>query len=126
MASGNCNEAAPALPQHGVVLSPVKLWVLAMLAPKRDCAWLRSRRCAANLTGLARDCLKNARSGRGNRCLDRTKEHPTDNSKRLQTGMSTRYSYTSSADETINASHTEILTAPAEYGASSATAWSPS
>ena len=43
----------PALPQHGVVLSPVKLWVLAMLAPERGCAWLRSHRYAANLTGLA-------------------------------------------------------------------------
>jgi len=112
MASGNCNEAASPLPQHGVVLSPVKLWVLAMLAPKRDCAWLRSRRCAANLTGLARDRPENARSGRRNRRLDRTKEHLSESIKRLQTGVSTRYSYTSSAGETINASHTEILTGP--------------
>jgi hypothetical protein len=26
------------------VTSPVELWVLAMLAPKAGCAWLRSRR----------------------------------------------------------------------------------
>jgi hypothetical protein len=29
------NKRVPPLPQHGAVLSPVKLWVLAMLAPKR-------------------------------------------------------------------------------------------
>jgi len=38
------NKAGPSFAEPGVVLSPVKLWVLAMLAPSRDCAWLRSRR----------------------------------------------------------------------------------
>jgi hypothetical protein len=48
-------NSAPLLAKHGIALSPVKLWVLAMLAPERGCAWLRSRRKRANLTGLARD-----------------------------------------------------------------------
>ncbi len=42
--------------------------------PRRGCAWLRSRRCAANLTGLARDRRGYGRSERRNRRLDRTKE----------------------------------------------------
>ena len=115
MASGNCNEAASPLPQHGVVLSPVKLWVLAMLAPRGAARGSGpAAEEAANLTGLARDCPGNGRSGRRNRRLDRTKEHLSESIKRLQTGVSTRYSYTSSAGETINASHTEILTGPGE------------
>jgi hypothetical protein len=51
----------PVLPEHGVVLSPVKLWVLAMLAPK---AGLRvgsgpaasgefDRACARDAGGMA-------------------------------------------------------------------------
>ena len=43
--------------------------------PSRDCAWLRSRLKAANLTGLARGCPGNGRSGRRNRHLGQTKEH---------------------------------------------------
>jgi len=40
--------------------------------------------------------------------------------KRLQTGVSARYSQTPSAGETINASHTEILTVPVDDSARNA------
>jgi len=80
--------------------------------PSGGCAWLRSSRYAANLTGPARDCLQSGRSGRRNSRLDRTKEHLSDIIKRLQTEVSTEYSHAPSAAETINASHTEILTVP--------------
>jgi len=45
-------------PEHGiVVLSPVKLWVLTMLAPKRGLCVAPVPPHAANLTGPARDAL---------------------------------------------------------------------
>jgi hypothetical protein len=43
------------LTEHGVVLGPVKLWVLAMLAPKRGLRVAAVPPQAANLTGPARD-----------------------------------------------------------------------
>jgi hypothetical protein len=49
------NKVAPPLPELGVVLSPVKSWVLAMLAPQRGLRVAAVRPHAANLTGLARD-----------------------------------------------------------------------
>ena len=51
------------------MLSGVKLWVLAMLAPGGGCAWLRSRRCAANLTPLARGRLGGWQVGAGEQVL---------------------------------------------------------
>jgi hypothetical protein len=42
-------------PEPGIVLSPVKLWVLAMLAPQRGLRVAAVPPRAANLTGLARD-----------------------------------------------------------------------
>ena len=99
----------PALPQHGVVLSPVKLWVLAMLAPARGCAWLRSRRYAANLTGLARDRPENARSGRRNSRFDRTNEHLSESNSACRPPCPPNTLTPPNEGETINASHTEIL-----------------
>jgi hypothetical protein len=59
--------------------------------PSGGCAWLRSRRCASNLTGHARDRLENARSGRRNRRLDRTKEHRSASITRLHAASSNGY-----------------------------------
>ncbi len=42
-------------PEDGIVLSPVKLWVLAMLAPKPGLRVAAVPPQAANLTGPARD-----------------------------------------------------------------------
>jgi hypothetical protein len=42
-------------PEHGIVLSPVQLWVLAMLAPKPGLRVAPVPPQAANLTELARD-----------------------------------------------------------------------
>jgi hypothetical protein len=42
-------------PEPDIVLSPVKLWVLAMLAPQRGLRVAAVPPRAANLTGLARD-----------------------------------------------------------------------
>jgi hypothetical protein len=68
--------ASPFLPEHGVVLSSVKLWVLAMLAPRSGgLCGAPVQPQAANLTGLARDAGGMTRSGRRNRRFDRTKEH---------------------------------------------------
>ncbi len=80
--------------------------------PSGGCARLRSRRCAANLTGLARDCPGNGRSGRRNRRLDRTKEHPPARTTRLPTRSTSGYKHLPSAGKTMNASHTEIPTGP--------------
>ena len=102
----------PALPQHGVVLSPIKLWVLAMLAPKRGCAWLRSRRYAANLTGLARDRPENARSGRRNSRLDQTNEHLSEGIRACRPQCPPNTLARTARAKPINASHTEILTVP--------------
>jgi hypothetical protein len=65
---------SPRMPQYGCVLSPIKSWVLAMLAP-RGCARPRCRRKAANLTRPVRGCLENGRSKPRNRHFDRTKQH---------------------------------------------------
>jgi hypothetical protein len=46
---------APAYVEPGVVLSPVKLWVLAMLAPQVGLRVAPVPPQAANLTGPARD-----------------------------------------------------------------------
>src|SRR5487761_2432916 len=104
---------APPLPERGTVLSPVKLWVLAMLAPSGGCAWLRSRRYASNLTGLARDCPGHGRSGRRKRRLDRTKEHSPGRITRLPTPSTRGYKHLPSAGKMMNAPHTEMLTGPA-------------
>ena len=101
------------------MLSPVKLWVLAMLAPKRGgCAWLRSRRCAANLTGLARDCRGDGRSGRRNRRFDRTKKHPLVGITRLPARSTRSYKYTPRAGATMNVPHTEMLIGPFQVSSS--------
>jgi hypothetical protein len=69
------SKITPSLPEPGAVLSPVKSWVLAMLAPQRG------RRVAAvpplrgefDLACARRRC--DGRSGRRNRRHNRTKEH---------------------------------------------------
>ena len=71
---------------------------------------------AANLTGLARDCPGNGRSGRRNRCPDRTKEQPSACSRRLLASSLKGYDLLPSGGQTINVSHTEILTVPQRLG----------
>jgi hypothetical protein len=60
-------SAAPLWPERGIVLSPVKLWVLAMLARKQGLCVAAVPPHAANLTGPARDADAVGRSGRRNR-----------------------------------------------------------
>ena len=50
------NKRVPPLAQRGAVLSPVKLWVLAMLAPKPGLRVAPVPPQAANLIGPARAC----------------------------------------------------------------------
>jgi hypothetical protein len=100
--------------KHGVVLSPVKLWVLAMLAPERGCAWLRSRRYAANLTGLARDRPENARSGRRNSRLEQTNEHLSEGISACRPRCPPNTLTRPARAKPIDASHTEILTVPSQ------------
>jgi hypothetical protein len=94
------------------VLSPVKLWVLAMLAPKRGLRVAPVPPQAAHLTGLARDCPENGRSGRRNRCFDRTKEHGLSRTWTCRVGKDPVTVAHPMVGETENASHTEILTLP--------------
>jgi hypothetical protein len=77
---------------HGVVLSPVKLWVLAMLAPKRGLCVAPVPPQAANLTGLVRDRRYDGRSGRRNRRCDRTKEQRSASITSLPGGSFAAYS----------------------------------
>jgi hypothetical protein len=96
--------------RHGVVLSPVKLWVLAMLAPRRELCVAPVPPQAANLTGLVRDRRGNGRSGRRNRRCDRTKEHGSASaSPSCPADYSPDTVMRPMVGETANASHTEIL-----------------
>ena len=58
-------ESASLGREPGIVLRPVKLWVLAMLAPQRGLRVAAVPPRAANLTGLARDADGMGRSGHG-------------------------------------------------------------
>ena len=92
--------------------------------PSGGCAWLRSRRCAANLTGLARDCRGDGRSGRRNRRLDRTKEHPPAGITRLPARSTRSYKHAPSAGVTMNVPHTEMLIGPAAMPRAASTPFS--
>jgi len=67
---------------------------------------------AANLTRLARDRRGNARSGRRNRRLDRTKEHGLARIACCRADHSTATVFHPMVGGTANAPHTEILTVP--------------
>ncbi len=57
-------------------------------------------------------CRRNARSGRRNRCFDRTKEHGSASIRACRGGRSLDTVTCPIGGETENASHTEILTLP--------------
>ena len=104
--------ATTAWPKHGAVLSAVKLWVLAMLAPKGGLRVAPVPPQAANLTELTRGRQANARSGRRNRRLDRTKEHGLARIATCCADHSIATVFCPMVGETPYASHTEIRTVP--------------
>jgi len=64
-------------------------------------------------------CRRNARSGRRNRCFDRTKEHGSASIRACRGGRSLDIVTCPIGGETENASHTEILTLPLQRQTSS-------
>lgn len=67
-------------------------------------------------------CRRNARSGRRNRCFDRTKEHGSASIRACRGGRSLDTVTCPIGGETENASHTEILTLPPSTSAPAAAA----
>jgi hypothetical protein len=104
------DSASPG-PEHGTVLSPVKLWVLAMLAPKPGLCVAPVPPQAANLPGPAHDAdgMAGRDGGTGALIEPRNMDQPATG---LLSGPFIRYGYLPIAGETEDASHTEFLTLP--------------
>ena len=108
----NASEQRLSWPKHGIVLSPVKLWVLAMLAPRRGLRVAPVPPQAANVTTPARDAdgMPGRDAGTGTLIEPRNMGQPSI--PVCQVGHSLDTVTCPIGGETENASHTEILTVP--------------